>query len=333
MVYILAEVGVNHNGSLDIAYELIDIAIKSGANGVKFQTFNSDKLATPNAEKAEYQKKNTKNDDTQLSMLKKLELSYNDFIKISEYCIEKKIEFISTPFDLESAEFLNSINVHTFKIGSGDLTNFPLLKKVASFKKKTILSTGMGSMEEVENSVNYLKKNGCEELVLLHCVSCYPTQNEDLNLKCIQTMKNKFNIDVGFSDHTIDFKASLYAICLGANYIEKHYTLDKEMEGPDHKASLNPEELNKFVSLIRECEIIIGDGVKKCRDAELNTKSIARRSLYFSRSMKKGDIISEDDLIPLRPNSGVCASHFEEFIGKILKIDVNKLDSVTFEQI
>ena len=242
MVYILAEVGVNHNGSLDIAYKLIDLAIKSGANGVKFQTFNSDKLAVPNAKKAEYQKVNTKNDDSQLSMLKKLELSYEDFSKLSAYCNDKNIEFISTPFDLESAEFLNSINVDTFKIGSGDLTNFPLLKKVASFKKKIILSTGMGSLEEVENSVNYLKKNGCEELVLLHCVSCYPTQNEDLNLKCIQTMKNKFNIDVGFSDHTIDFKASLYAVCLGANYIEKHYTIDKEMEGPDHKASLNPEE-------------------------------------------------------------------------------------------
>lgn len=333
MVYILAEVGVNHNGSLDIAYKLIDLAIKSGANGVKFQTFNSDKLAAPNAEKAEYQKVNTKNDDSQLSMLKKLELSYEDFSKLSAYCSDKKIEFISTPFDLESAEFLNSINVDTFKIGSGDLTNFPLLKKVASFKKKIILSTGMGSMNEVENSVDYLKKNGCEELVLLHCVSCYPTQNEDLNLKCIQTMKNKFNIDVGFSDHTIDFKASLYAVCLGANYIEKHYTIDKEMEGPDHKASLNPEELNEFVSLIRECEVIMGDGIKKCRDAELNTKSVARRSLYFSRSMKKGDIITEDDLIPLRPNSGICASNFEEFIGKTLEIDVNKHDLVTYVQI
>ena len=216
------------------------------------------------------------------------------------------------------------------------LTNAPRPNKtVNSFLEK------MGMNKEIrkkvyssgEASLNYLKKNGCEELVLLHCVSCYPTQNEDLNLKCIQTMKNKFNIDVGFSDHTIDFKASLYAICMGANYIEKHYTLDKEMEGPDHKASLDPEELNDFVSLIRECEIIMGDGVKKCRDAELNTKSIARRSLYFSRSMKQGDIINEDDLIPLRPNSGICASHFEDFIGKILKMDVNKLDSVTFEQI
>lgn len=333
MVYFLAEVGVNHNGSVDLAYKLIDIAVDSGANGVKFQTFNSDKLAAPNAEKAEYQKVNTKNDDSQLSMLKKLELSYEDFYKLTAYCSDKNIEFISTPFDLESAEFLNSINVDTFKIGSGDLTNFPLLKKVASFKKKIILSTGMGSMKEVENSVNYLKKNGCEELVLLHCVSCYPTQNEDLNLKCIQTMKNKFNIDVGFSDHTIDFKASLYAVCLGANYIEKHYTIDKEMEGPDHKASLNPEELNEFVSLIRECEVIMGDGIKKCRDAELNTKSVARRSLYFSRSMKKGEIINEDDLIPLRPNSGICASHFEEFIGKTLNMDVNKHDLVTYVQI
>jgi len=333
MVYILAEAGVNHNGSLKLAYEMVDIAKTSGANAVKFQTFISEKVMTPDAEKAEYQKVNTKNNDSQISMVKKLELSFDDFTKLSAYCIEKQIEFISTPFDLESAEYLNSINVHTFKIGSGDLTNFPLLKKVASFKKKIILSTGMGSMEEVENSVNYLKKNGCEELVLLHCVSCYPTQNEDLNLKCIQTMKNKFNIDVGFSDHTIDFKASLYAICMGANYIEKHYTLDKEMEGPDHKASLNPEELNEFVSLIRECEVIMGDGIKKCRDAELNTKSVARRSLYFSRAMKKGDIINEDDLIPLRPNSGICASHFEEFIGKTLLVDVSYLTPLTYNMV
>ena len=221
-------------------------------------------------------------------MLKKLELSYEDFSKLSEYCRGKNIEFISTPFDSESADFLNSINVDTFKIGSGDLTNFPLLKKIASFNKKIILSTGMGSLEEVENSVNYLKQNGCAELVLLHCVSCYPTQNEDLNLKCIQTMKNKFNIDVGFSDHTIDSKASLYAICLGANYIEKHYTLDKEMEGPDHKASLDPEELNDFVSLIRECEIIMGDGVKKCRDAELNTKINCTQIIIFFTIYEKG---------------------------------------------
>ena len=287
MVYILAEAGVNHNGSLKLAYEMVDIAKTSGANAVKFQTFISEKVMTPDAEKAEYQKVNTKNNDSQISMVKKLELSFDDFTKLSAYCIEKQIEFISTPFDLESAEYLNSINVHTFKIGSGDLTNFPLLKKVASFKKKIILSTGMGSMEEVENSVNYLKKNGCEELVLLHCVSCYPTQNEDLNLKCIQTMKNKFNIDVGFSDHTIDFKASLYAICMGANYIEKHYTLDKEMEGPDHKASLNPEELNEFVSLIRECEVIMGDGIKKCRDAELKYKICSTQIIVFFTRYEK----------------------------------------------
>jgi N,N'-diacetyllegionaminate synthase len=331
MVYVLAEVGVNHNGSIDLAFELIDIAVKSGADGVKFQTFISGDLAAPIAKKADYQVTNTKNNDTQLSMLQKLELSYDEFRKIRDRCIEKKIEFISTPFDLESADFLHSLDVHTFKIGSGDLTNFPLLKRVASFGKRVILSTGMGSMEEVENSVNYLKNNGCADVVLLHCVSCYPTQNEDLNLKSIRTMREKCKVDVGFSDHTVDYKASLYAVCLGATYIEKHFTIDKNMDGPDHKASLDPNELTEFVSLIRECETILGDGDKKCRDAELNTKSVARRSLYFNRDMNQGEIITENDLIALRPNSGICASKFEEFIGKTLRCDVSNRSELSLD--
>ncbi len=322
MVYILAEVGVNHNGSLELALELIDIAAKSGADGVKFQTFNSAKLATPTAKKADYQKINTNGNDSQLEMLQKLELTYDDFQHIRTRCIEQHIEFISTPFDIESAEFLNSIGVHTFKIGSGDLTNYPLLKKVASYNKKTILSTGMSSMYEVEKSVKYLKDNGCNDLILLHCVSCYPTHNNDLNLNCINAMREKFKIDVGFSDHTQGHQASLYAVAIGATYIEKHFTKNKLMDGPDHKASLEPHELYEFVYLIRECETIMGDGVKQCRDVELNTRSIARRSLYFTRDMKQGEIITESDLIALRPNSGVCASRFEEFIGQCLKCDV-----------
>jgi N,N'-diacetyllegionaminate synthase len=329
MVYILAEAGVNHNGILDLALKMVDIAANSGANAIKFQTFNSNKLSSKNAKKAKYQKKNlNSNDDSQLEMLKKLELSYEDFRLVFNRCQEKNIDFISTPFDLDSVDFLDNLGVEIYKIGSGDLTNYLLLKKVASKSKKIILSTGMGSMDEVIDSVNFIKKKGCNDIVVLHCVSCYPTAHKDLNLKCITTMKEKLNLEIGFSDHTEDYKASLYSICLGATYIEKHFTIDKNMEGPDHKASLNPEELNEFVSLIRECEIIMSDGIKLCKDSELNTKSVARRSLYFNRDMKAGEIIEEKDLIALRPNDGICVSNFEKFIGKIILVDVCKYSKV-----
>tara|TARA_B110000858_G_scaffold126305_1_gene143864 strand:+ start:10459 stop:11463 length:1005 start_codon:yes stop_codon:yes gene_type:complete len=331
MVYILAEIGVNHNGSIDLAFKLIDVAIKAGVDGVKFQTFNSKKIVTRFAEKAEYQKKNTSVDESQFDMLNKLELSQSDFKKIQSYCKKNNIDFISTPFDIESADFLNTLNLDTFKIGSGDLTNFPLLKRVSSFKKKIILSTGMSSMEEVDSSVNYIRKCGCNNITLLHCVSCYPTEDTDLNLLCIKSMQDKFNIPVGFSDHTTDSKASLYSICLGATVIEKHFTLDKNMEGPDHKASLDPDELREFVTKIRECEIIMGNGIKKCRNNEKNTKIVSRRSLYFSRNLKKGDTLKEDDLIALRPNTGVCASEFNYFIGKTLNADVNYESAVTYD--
>ena len=325
MTYIIAEVGVNHNGSLDLALKLVDIAAKSGANAVKFQTFKSEKLSSKNAKKAEYQKKNLNtNNDSQLDMLKKIELSYHDFRLVFNRCKEKNIDFISTPFDLESVDFLEELGVDIYKIGSGDLTNYLLLKKVAEKGKKIILSTGMGSMEEVTNSVNFIKKNGCTDIVVLHCVSCYPTMHEDLNLKCIKTMKEKLNLEIGFSDHTEDYKASIYSVLLGAKYIEKHFTIDKNMKGPDHKASLNPNELIEFVSLIKECDIIMGDGVKVCKDSELNTRSVARRSLFFNRDMKAGEIIEEKDLIALRPYDGICVSKLENYIGKKLSKDANK---------
>jgi len=322
MVYIIAEAGVNHNGSLKLAYKLIDIAVKSKANAIKFQTFKSEKVISEKAEKAEYQKQTTANDESQLDMVKKLELSYGNFRLISKKCKEVGIEFISTPFDLESVDFLDSLGVTTFKVGSGDLTNFLLLKKIAEKNKKIILSTGMGSMDEVKKSVEFIKNYNSNELVVLHCVSCYPTNKEDLNLNCIKTMKNELNIPIGFSDHTIDETASLYSVCAGATYIEKHFTIDKNMEGPDHRASLNPEELNNFVKKIRECEIMLGNGIKKCTLNEEKNKKVVRRSLFFSRDLKRGHIISEEDLIALRPNNGIYVSKFGEILGKELIQDV-----------
>lgn len=331
MVYIIAEAGVNHNGKLNLALQLVDIAKKSGADAIKFQTFKANKLASKEADKAEYQKETTDSSESQVDMLKRLELSYDEFKQIKEYCIQKEIQFISTPFDLESVDFLNELNVNTYKIGSGDLTNYPLLKKVAKTGKKMILSTGMSNMEEVEDSVKYVLKNGCTKLVVLHCISNYPTKNEDLNLNSIKTMKEKLSlikddIDIGFSDHTQGIDASVYSVCAGATFIEKHFTINKDMEGPDHRASLDPNELNLFVKKIREIEIILGDGVKKFRKSETENRKIVRRSLAYNINIKKGTILEYDHLTTLRPNTYICGSRLEEFIGRTLSCDVSEND-------
>ena len=289
MVYILAEAGVNHNGSLELAYKLIDIAKDANADAIKFQTFKTENVIRKDAEKASYQKETTDKNESQFDMVKKLELSFDDFKKIYKRCKEKDIEFVSSPFDIESVDFLDDLGVNMFKVGSGEITNFLLLKRIAEKGKKIILSTGMSSLEEVNNSINFIKKNGNCEIILLHCVSCYPTADHDLNLNAINTMKTEFNLNVGFSDHTVDFKASLYSVGLGASYIEKHFTIDKNMDGPDHRVSLNPSELKEFVKLIREYKIMMGDGIKICKNAELNTRSVARDFIsgkynFFERS-------------------------------------------------
>ena len=249
MVYIIAEAGVNHNGKLDLALQLVNIAKESGADAIKFQTFKAIKLASQEADKAQYQKESTDSNESQVDMLKKLELSYDEFRQVKEYCIKREIEFISTPFDLESADFLNELNVSTYKIGSGDLTNYPLLRKVAQTGKKMILSTGMSNMDEVENSVKYVLNNGCKELVVLHCISNYPTKNEDLNLNAIKTMKEKLasiksDIEIGFSDHTEGIDASIYSVCTGATFIEKHFTISKRDKGVDSAFSMDIADLN-----------------------------------------------------------------------------------------
>lgn len=331
MVYIIAEAGVNHNGKLDLALKLVDIAKESGSDAIKFQTFKANKLASKEADKAQYQKETTDSKESQVEMLKKLELSYDEFRQVKEYCIKKEVEFISTPFDLESADFLNELNVNTYKIGSGDLTNYPLLRKVAKTGKKIILSTGMSNMDEVENSVKYVLKNGCNNLAVLHCISNYPTKNEDLNLNAIKTMKEKLSlikkdIEIGFSDHTEGLDASIYSVCTGATFIEKHFTIDKDMEGPDHRASLSSDELNLFVQKIREIEVILGDGVKQYRESESENRIIVRRSLAYNVPLKKGTILEYKHLTTLRPNKHICGSKLDEFIGKTINCDVSEND-------
>lgn len=338
MVYIIAEAGVNHNGKLDLALQLVDIAKNSGADAIKFQTFKAKKLASKEADKAQYQKETTNSNESQVDMLKQLELSYDEFKQVKKYCDKKNIEFISTPFDLESAEFLNDLKVNIYKVGSGDLTNYPLLRCVAKTGKKLILSTGMSNMDEVEDSVNYVLNNGCKELVLLHCISNYPTKNEDLNLFSIKTMKEniskiKSDIEIGFSDHTKGLDASIYSICVGATYVEKHFTINKDMEGPDHRSSLDPAELNLFVKKIKETETILGDGIKKFRDSEKENRKIVRRSLAYNTELKKGTVLDYEHLITLRPNTHICGSKLEDFIGKTLNCNVSENDFLEISHI
>ncbi len=329
--FIIAEIGVNHNGNIDTAIKLIDIAQKSGANAVKFQTFNSDKLVTKDASKAKYQIDNTNSNDSQYNMLKKLELSFDQYIIIKKYCDKLNIEFISTPFDIDSVDFLNKLNVNRFKIGSGDLTNYQLLKSIALTNKPIILSTGMSNLNEVEKSINYLKKYTNADITVLHCISSYPTALEDCNLLAIKTMANKLNLPIGFSDHTLGYEAAIIAITLGAKCIEKHFTIDKNMEGPDHKASLSPEELKLYVKKIRETEIMLGDGVKQCKISEIDTRNLVRRSVAINKNMSENDIIQENDIICLRPESGISAIHFEDIIGKKINKNIKKYSILSLE--
>jgi N,N'-diacetyllegionaminate synthase len=329
-VFIISEIGVNHNGNIDLAKKLIDVSKEIKADAVKFQTFNTDKLVKKDAPKAEYQKENTKDDLSQYDMIKKLELSKEDFFELKKYAEEKGIMFISTPFDLESVDILNEIGVEIFKVGSGDCDNFILLKKIIQTGKPIIISTGMANFEEIKLIKEFMDNNNYQnKYIFLHCLSSYPAPYEQINISCIKTLREQLNVDIGFSDHTIDDVAAIMSIAFGAVCIEKHITLDNDMEGPDHKASLNPENFKKFVENIRIAEKMLGDGNKKCMPCEENTKQVARKNLVYTRDMKKGEIIGENDIEALRPNiDGLSPMYYFDFIGKELKSDVKKGDLV-----
>ncbi|MFA4995849.1 MAG: N-acetylneuraminate synthase [Patescibacteria group bacterium] len=322
-IFIIAEVGVNHNGSLEIAKKMVDAALEAGANAVKFQTFNTELLVSLDAPKAEYQKDEFSN-KTQFEMLKELELSEGEFRELKKYCDEKKIIFLSTPFDPRSADFLNELDVPAFKIGSGDLTNTQLLKQVAKFGKPIILSTGMSTIEEISSAVDIITKEN-KQLILLHCTSSYPASHDTVNLKAMKALKQKFGTLIGYSDHTIGLEASIAAAALGARVVEKHFTLDKKMIGPDHKASINPEELKELVKAIRNIEKAIGDGNKKLCESELNVRRVARKSIFANRDIKKSEKISDEMLVIKRPETGIKPEFFDKIIGmkaiKIIKKD------------
>ena len=314
--YIIAEAGVNHNGDIQLALKLVDEAKKAGANCVKFQTFKAEKVVSKFANMAEYQVISTKKSETQLEMLKKLELTYDEFVEIRKYCDKVQIDFMSTAFDLDTIDFLNSLEMKKWKIPSGEITNLPYLERIAQLKKPIILSTGMSTLTEIENAIAILKKNGAIDITVLHCTTEYPAPFEDVNLKAMNTIKKKFNIGVGYSDHTMGIEVPIAAVALGASVIEKHFTLNRDSEGPDHKASLEPNELFQMVSSIRNIEKALGDGVKRLASSELKNKSVARKSIVANVNIKKGELFTKDNLTTKRPGNGISPMHWYDVIGK-----------------
>ncbi len=313
-VYIIAEAGVNHNGSFELACRLVDAAKAAGVDCIKFQTFKSENLVSGSAGKAEYQK-DTTGEGSQLDMLKKLELSYDEFLRLKEYCDNAGICFLSTPFDLESIAFLDSIDMPFWKIPSGEVTNYPYLAVLAKTGKPVVMSTGMCSMAEIEDAVRVLRENGTEEIKLLHCNTEYPTPFEDVNLKAMKTMRDWFGLETGYSDHTRGIEIPLAAVALGATVIEKHFTLDRNMEGPDHKASLEPDELTEMVSGIRHIEEAMGSGVKEPSPSEKKNIAVARKSIVAKQPIRKGEKLSEDNLTVKRPGTGISPMKWKEVIG------------------
>lgn len=322
-VFIIAEAGVNHNANFDLAIKLIDEAKKSGADAVKFQTAIPELVMTNTAIMAEYQIENIGKVESQIEMARKIHLPITDYKKLKIYCDEIGIMFLSTPFDHLSILELEKLDMEYFKIPSGEITNLPYLRHVAKIAKKIILSTGMSTMAEVHDAVKVLYDNGItkEQLTLLHVTTDYPTKMEDVNLNAMLSMQKEFNVNVGYSDHTNGIEIPIAAVALGAKIIEKHFTLDKNMEGPDHKASLEPEELKAMVKAIRNIELALGDGIKKPANGEIKNIDIARRSLVAKCNIKKGEKFTENNLIVKRPGNGINPMKWDEIIGTISQKD------------
>lgn len=315
-VKIIAEAGVNHNGSVALAKQMVDAAKEAGADYIKFQTFIPKKLVSKFAEKADYQKETTGSGESQLEMLEKLALTQKDFTELNRYCREKQIGFLSTPFDLDSIEFLDTFDMDFWKLPSGEITNLPYLEKIGQTRKPVVLSTGMSSLQEVKDAAAVLRKAGAKEIMLLHCNTQYPTPVEDVNLRAMQTLEKELNLPVGYSDHTQGIEIPVAAVAMNACIIEKHFTLDRSMEGPDHKASLEPDELKTMVQAVRNVEQALGNGKKEPSPSELGNISVVRKSIVAKCGIKKGDIFTEDNLTVKRPGNGISPMRWHEMIGK-----------------
>ena len=318
-IFIIAEAGVNHNGNIETAKKLVDAAVLAGADAVKFQTFKAENLVCKYAQKAEYQLETTDKKETQYDMLKKLELTPEMHKLLLEYCQQKGIMFLSTPFDIESLYFLVQCGLEIIKIPSGEITNYPYLKEVGRTGKKVILSSGMSTLNEVREAVRALKENGSKEITVLHCNTQYPTPYVDVNLKAMLTLKKELKIEVGYSDHTQGIEVPIAAAALGASVIEKHFTLDRNMEGPDHKASLEPDELQAMVSAIRNIELALGSGEKTPSDSESKNISIARKSIVAKCDISVGEIFTSSNLTTKRPGTGISPMKWGEVIGQEAK--------------
>ena len=329
--FVIAEAGVNHNGDVELAKKLIGAAADAGADAVKFQTFKAESVVTTNAEKAEYQKETTDVKESQYDMIKKLELTESNFKELADYAKKKDILFLSSPFDKESADLLDGINVPVFKVASGEITNFPLLKHIAEKGKPIILSTGMATLGEIEDALRVIREVGVDDVFLLHCVTSYPAKMEDVNLRVIETLKLAFKLPVGFSDHTLGITVPIAAVSLGAVVIEKHFTLDKDLPGPDHKASLEPDELEEMVVAIRDVEKALGDGIKRPTKEEEEIKKVARRSVVAKVDIPEGAIITEDMLDVKRPGTGIAPKYMEMIIGMKARKGIRKDEIVTWE--
>lgn len=336
-VYIIAEAGVNHNGDLNLAKQLIDIAIEAKVDAVKFQTFKAEKVVSKSAIKADYQIQNTQSAESQYDMIKKLELSVDDHRVLVEYCKLKKIDFLSAPFDMESIDTLINLKVNRIKIPSGEITNLPYLMKIAATKIPVILSTGMSTLDEIKDAISILTNNGngipLNDISVLHCNTQYPTPYNDVNLLAMLSIKDELKVNVGYSDHTLGIEVPIAAVALGASVIEKHFTINKNMPGPDHVASLESPELKAMVSAIRNIEASLGDGVKKVSNSEFQNIKIARKSIHLARSVKKGEIVSVNDFEMKRPGDGISPMQMNDLVGKMYINNFEKEHKLNFEDL
>jgi len=333
-IFIIAEAGVNHNGDLELAKKLVDAAVEAGADAVKFQTFKAEEVATPDAERAQYQKNNMpEKEESQLEMIKRLELSYAQFRELYAYCRHKGIIFLSSPFDPESIDFLAELGVPYFKIPSGEITNYPFLRRIAGKKRPVILSTGMATLGEVEGAIQVLREAGATDITLLHCTTNYPALPEEVNLRAMLTMKQAFALPVGYSDHTMGIAVPIAAAALGAEVIEKHLTLDRNLPGPDHRASLEPGEFKEMVMAIRQVEKSLGDGIKGPAPGELAIMPAARRSLVAARDIAAGEIITESCLTAKRPGMGIPPNLWDVVVGRQARRDIAAGSIISWDMI
>ncbi len=332
-IFIVAEIGVNHNGDVKLAKKLIDVARDAGADAVKFQAFKTERVVTKYAEKANYQKETTGLDESQYRMIRRLELEDKEFKKLFNYAEKNSIIFLSSAFDNESVDLLDDLGVPAFKVASGEIIDLPLLKYIAEKKRPIILSTGMSTLNEIGDALEVIREKGVEDVILLHCVTSYPAKIEDANLRVMETLRHKFKLPVGFSDHTLGITVPISAAALGAVLIEKHFTLDRTLPGPDHRSSLEPDELEDMIRSIRDVEKALGDGTKKPTDDEERIKKVIRRSIVAKVTIPRGTIITEDMLDLKRPGVGIEPKNLNQVVGRRAKKNVKPDELITFDKL